>query len=71
VSMAEIIKLAKYQRSRNKAVKKTTKLLRSQKREKGHKWPCDLRIVRRAGRTYATSLSVVEASSRQRRQATA
>jgi 8-oxo-dGTP pyrophosphatase MutT (NUDIX family) len=37
--MTEIIKLAKYQRTRNKAVKKTKKPLRSQKREKGHKWP--------------------------------
>jgi 8-oxo-dGTP pyrophosphatase MutT (NUDIX family) len=37
--MAEIVKLTKHQQSRNKAVKKTTKPLGFQKREKGHKWP--------------------------------
>jgi ADP-ribose pyrophosphatase YjhB (NUDIX family) len=37
--MAEITKLTKHQRSRNKAVKKPAKPLRFQKREKGRKWP--------------------------------
>lgn len=36
--MAEIIKLTKYQQSRKKAVKKTTKPLRLQKTEKGRRW---------------------------------
>jgi 8-oxo-dGTP pyrophosphatase MutT (NUDIX family) len=37
--MAEIIKLTKHQRSRNKAVKKSAKPLRLPKRENGHRWP--------------------------------
>jgi ADP-ribose pyrophosphatase YjhB (NUDIX family) len=37
--MAEIVKLKKHQGSRNKAVKKPTKPLGSEKREKVRKWP--------------------------------
>jgi len=45
--MAEIVKLAKFRRSRTKAIEGKAKPKKFQKRQKGHKWP-SFRIATRA-----------------------